>query len=208
MGIDDKIGKLFDSASVNDYERLKKISGTLANALANAVNQRKLPSPEKSPEDEPVSDAPDSTVNEDAEHHAGFKNGLNKVKKATSVVIDKTKDVVHNAATTVVKTVGDINEKIQGVQTRTLDKDESIEDVKDFLNDRQGSFTDSLDMDYKTALEKLCDDISSEFSNNIERYSDKVRALREDCAPLSKLAVRIEKLSGDVDKTESEIKGF
>lgn len=187
IGVEDKVEKLFEDANHIDYVKLKEFSAFLLNRM-DKNKQKNADSPENQ-----------SNITDDS-----GDAGKGVIKK----IFKKTHEVKDHIIDTVEKTLREVNESIQKLQTRHVNKKEFIDKTMKFTGMRQEELTGWLRKEYAHALDDLCEAISSEFSGNIERYSDKVKALKEDAAPVEELAGRIDTLNSDLDSIRNDLKDF
>ena len=211
MGLDEKIGDLFEGATVIQYGWLKSLANAFVRGmegLGEVMSDLRVAYADSSHK-------VNSTELVAVQENAGWRQKLNELVSMLKIVMGKVLHKVHhtvkNKADTVITAVKpkfqEFYENIQNLKTKTVSQEEFIETTKNFLYARQEEFTGKLVEDYTNALGKLCGDISAEFSGNIERYSAKIRALKEDNVPLEKLANCIEALRTAVIKISGGLEG-
>ena len=121
------------------------------------------------------------------------KNPQNKTKN----IIDKVKKIPK----TVNKTT-----KIDSGEIKTISQKKFINLVTDWLHKNQTNIIQNFEKELSTAVNLLCDNLSKEFNDNIDTYSSKIRALKEDIEPLKELFEDIKKLNKDMTKHMDIIK--
>lgn len=190
FGLDSFIDILFQDAKLVKHEHIKKFVSVLANTT-NIISD-KLNQVVKNENDKSESDRDTKHIGKLA--NVITKKGIPIVEKGTAIILDKANDRVQI-----------LNDKIQNWNTRKLNKKEFINSVKDWCNENQGELTTKFMDDYKSALETMCEDLKTEFENNIDRYSTKVKALKEDNEPLEKLSCMIMELKKEFEVISSEL---
>lgn len=208
FGLDKKIDELFDGAKLFEHENIKKFFKAIADGTSFASekldqsiskNEReKFKSAENEAGIPVVSSKKDKAialVKSFAKKKGDtFKEGYEKTKKAIKPVINATA----NGAEWLRRKIGDW-------ETRTVSKKQFITDVKDWFQKNQGKLTDKFVEDFSTAIDQMCKDLVDEFKGNIETYSTKIRALREDNEPLEILAADIVDLQQAVSIRKEEL---
>ena len=120
-----------------------------------------------------------------------------RIKPAIKNIIDKVKKIPK----TVNKTT-----KIDSGEIKTISQKKFINLVTDWLHKNQTNIIQNFEKELSTAVNLLCDNLSKEFNDNIDTYSSKIRALKEDIEPLKELFEDIKKLNKDMTKHMDIIK--
>ena len=164
--LDKKIDELFNSAKLFEHETIKKIFAALA--VGTTIASEKMEN---------------SIKTEEQPSESFFKNGFENSKKAVNTALKTFDKFAHN-----------MNEKIDSWNTRTVNKEQFITEVTNWFHKNQGDITDKFRNDFSESVSQMCSDLSEEFRTNIDLYSTKIRALREENEPLEKLADNIAEL--------------
>lgn len=208
FGLDKKIDELFDGAKLFEHENIKKFfkaiaDGTLSAAenLEQSIKENEI-SVSKSVSQK--SALPASSSKKD-KAIALAKNLFEKTKYAVKNGTEKTKELINPAVRATADGAKNVSEKINDWETRTVSKKQFITDVKDWFTHNQAKLTDKFKKDFSDAIDQMCKDLAKEFKDNIDTYSTKIRALREDNEPLELLAADIVELQQAVSQRTEEL---
>ena len=219
MGLGNEVTTLFDEANVNDYDLLKNLAASLARGVEKYGTEDT-----DSPKEEETSKPAESRKKDEAKSLPVIKELatkpvvmgiLEKAQRFQNIAQDGVMTagkVIEETSRKVARKISpklqELNKIIQPLQTRTIDKKDFIDNVMDFLNKRQEAFTRELEKDYERALDKLCEDISNEFSGNIAFYSYRAKAYMEEVVPAEKCDNCIKELSTAISAISKQLEKF
>ena len=209
FGLDKKIDELFDGAKLFEHENIKKFFKAIADGTSSAsekleqsINKNET---NKSLPIEKKTVLPVSSSKKD-KAIAFVRNLAKKTGDSVKDTYEKSKKkLIHPVIKTTAKGAETLSGKIDDWETRTVSKKQFITDVKDWFQKNQGKLTDKFIEDFSTAIDQMCKDLVDEFKGNIETYSTKIRALREDNEPLEILAADIVDLQQAVSIRKEEL---
>lgn len=198
FGLDGFIDELFKNAKLFDHKLIKGMMSAIANFSSSVSSKLK----------ESVKNDSKLPKLQETVEAKGFKNKRNIGKQfisTTRVGEEKVKVDISFIAEKINDGIQVANDKIQQWITKTISKKAFVDSVIDWCQTNQGKLTSKFEDDYKEALVQMCDELSNEFKNNIDRYSTKIRALKEDNKPLELLAEEIKNLEKQFNEAKVEL---
>lgn len=192
--VEEYLLELFSTANCFKYGFLKNVCRKIADLSSDAFAKLENNIEQDKKKNESIEETPPSSGEENKLHvrekiKIGLKNAHQAVKEATLQLVEKID--VNNQ---------NIVEKVNTFETRTLNKENFIREVKDWMQKRQASITEKFWEDISEATNQMCSELSQEFKDNLDMYSTRIKALKEEHAPLKTLSVNISQLyDGIVD---------
>lgn len=202
--IEKKLKELFETANFFEYGALKNIckkiahltSGTL-NSMEQKINKEKEESPSLSKEN--------LNSTELSQENKRLKKMQENVEEGFKKALEGSKVIVNESLKQIDKGMQKIVEKVDPLETKTLNKDKFKNEVEDWMQEKQAVITENFWEDLSSALNQMCEDLSKEFRDNIELYSTRIKALEEEHEPLVILSENIIKLQNSISHVQFQL---
>ena len=208
FGLDKKIDELFDSANLFEHENIKKFFKAIANGVKVAfenVEETIEEDRKNKPVDEIVEVLEEGLDKDNSSIIRGFKGFIRGTGNNLDKGLKKSKELLGSGLGTVKDVTAKISENVDKWKTKTISKKYFIDSVTDWFQKNQSHLTDGFKKDFCSAVNQMCNDLATEFKDNIESYSTKIRALKEDNKPLELLADDIKKMQASFDSVKKEL---